>query len=346
MKKILVLFGGCSPEYVVSLQSAYSVLRHMDRERYRPIPVGITQAGDWFLYTGKWEAIPAGTWQERHCLPAAVSPNRRDHGLLVWRRGGMEIIPLDGAFPVLHGKNGEDGTVQGLLELAGIPVVGCGTLASALCMDKDRAHKLAALAGVKVPRGTVVDRSWREDDLQRAARDLGYPLFVKPVRAGSSFGITRVTGPEALVGAVKEALKHDREALLEEAVPGFEVGCAVLGNEELTVGLVDEIQLSQGFFDYEEKYTLKTSAIHCPARIRPEQAAAIQAAARTIYRALDCRVFARVDLFLTPEGEIYFNEVNTIPGFTAHSRYPNMMKGIGLDFSALVSRLIALGLEP
>lgn len=119
MKKILVLFGGCSPEYAVSLQSAYSVLRHMDRERYRPIPVGITQAGDWFLYTGKWEAILAGTWQERHCLPAAVSPNRRDHGLLVWRRGGMEIIPLDGAFPVLHGKNGEDGTVQGLLELAG-----------------------------------------------------------------------------------------------------------------------------------------------------------------------------------------------------------------------------------
>src|SRR5699024_8068011 len=122
---------------------------------------------------------------------------------------------------------------------------------SALCMDKDRAHKLAALAGVKVPRGTVVDRSWREDDLQRAARDLGYPLFVKPVRAGSSFGITRVTGPEALVGAVKEALKHDREALLEEAVPGFEVGCAVLGNEELTVGLVDEIELSGGFFNFE-----------------------------------------------------------------------------------------------
>ena len=247
---------------------------------------------------------------------------------------------------MLHGKNGEDGTLQGLLELAGVPVIGCGTLSGALCMDKDRAHKLAALAGVKVPRGRVVDRRWREDDLQRAARDLGYPLFVKPVRAGSSFGITRVAGPEGLAEAVREALEHDREALLEEAVPGFEVGCAVLGNEELTVGLVDEIQLSRGFFDYEEKYTLKTSAIHCPARIPPEQAAAIQAAARTIYRALDCRVFARVDLFLTPEGEICFNEVNTIPGFTAHSRYPNMMKGIGLDYSALVSRLIALGLEP
>lgn len=174
MKKILVLFGGCSPEYVVSLQSAYSVLRHMDRERYRPIPVGITQAGDWFLYTGKWEAIPAGTWQERHCLPAAVSPNRRDHGLLVWRRGGMEIIPLDGTFPVLHGKNGEDGTVQGLLELAGIPVVGCGTLASALCMDKMRAHQLVQAAGVEIPRSLVFDREASEQELMDGAASLGY----------------------------------------------------------------------------------------------------------------------------------------------------------------------------
>ena len=345
MKTILVLFGGCSTEYAVSLQSAHAVVSHMDREAYTPLLVGITRWGQWLYYTGPLDRMEAGTWQQADCTPCTLSLDR-GRGELLLLDGTGTRLHFDGAFPVLHGKNGEDGTLQGLLELAGVPVIGCGTLSSALCMDKDRAHKLAALAGVKVPRGTVVDRSWREDDLQRAARDLGYPLFVKPVRAGSSFGITRVTGPEALVGAVKEALKHDREALLEEAVPGFEVGCAVLGNEELTVGLVDEIQLSQGFFDYEEKYTLKTSAIHCPARIRLEQAAAIQEAARIIYQALDCRVFARVDLFLTPEGEIYFNEVNTIPGFTAHSRYPNMMKGIGLDFPALVSRLIALGLEP
>mgnify|MGYP002796976120 CR=1 FL=1 len=345
MKTILVLFGGCSTEYTVSLQSAHAVVSHVDREAYTPLLVGITRSGQWLYYTGPLDRMEADTWQQENCIPCTLSLDR-GRGALLLLDGTETRLHFDGAFPVLHGKNGEDGTLQGLLELAGVPVIGCGTLASALCMDKDRAHKLAALAGVKVPRGTVVDRSWREDDLQRAARDLGYPLFVKPVRAGSSFGITRVTGPEALEGAVREALKHDREALLEEAVPGFEVGCAVLGNEELTVGLVDEIQLSQGFFDYEEKYTLKTSVIHCPARIRPEQAAAIQAAARTIYRALDCRVFARVDLFLTPEGEIYFNEVNTIPGFTAHSRYPNMMKGIGLDFPALVSRLIALGLEP
>ena len=244
---------------------------------------------------------------------------------------------------MLHGKNGEDGTIQGIFELAGVPVIGCGALSSALCMDKIRSHQLAALAGAAVPKGTVVTRPYDPEALAEAARSIGYPLFVKPVRAGSSFGVTRLEGPESLIPAVEEAFHHDREVLLEEAVPGFEVGCAVLGNEEFTVGLVDEIELSGGFFNFEEKYTLKTSAIHCPARISQEKAAEIQAAAKAIYRALDCRVFARVDLFLTPEGKIVFNEVNTIPGFTSHSRYPTMMKGIGLDFSALVDRIITLG---
>ena len=249
----------------------------------------------------------------------------------------------DAAVPVLHGKNGEDGTVQGLFELAGVPVIGCGTLSSALCMDKDRAHQLAALAGIRVPRSHVFHSSDDFSRIAQAAEELGYPVFVKPVRAGSSFGITKVSGPEELPAAMEEAFRHDSAVILEETIPGFEVGCAVMGNEELTVGLVDEIALSEGFFNYEEKYTLKTSAIHCPARIPPEKAAEIQAAAKTIYRALDCRVFARVDLFLTPDGEIVFNEVNTIPGFTAHSRYPSMMQGIGISFGELVTRLIELG---
>ena len=228
-------------------------------------------------------------------------------------------------------------------ELAGVPVIGCGTLSSALCMDKDRAHQLAALAGIRVPRSHVFHSSDDFSRIAQAAEELGYPVFVKPVRAGSSFGITKVSGPEELPAAMEEAFRHDSAVILEETIPGFEVGCAVMGNEELTVGLVDEIALSEGFFNYEEKYTLKTSAIHCPARIPPEKAAEIQAAAKTIYRALDCRVFARVDLFLTPDGEIVFNEVNTIPGFTAHSRYPSMMQGIGISFGELVTRLIELG---
>ena len=345
MKTILLLFGGCSTEYAVSLQSAHAVAAHLDRALWEPLLVGITPSGRWLRYTGPLEGIAADTWQQGPCAPCTLSLDRGSRELVLLDGTGTRI-PFDGAFPILHGKNGEDGTLQGLLELAGVPVIGCGTLSGALCMDKDRAHRLAALAGVPAPRGVVLGRDWRAERLRAAARALGYPLFVKPVRAGSSFGITRVTGPEGLEAAVEAALAHDREVLLEEAVPGFEVGCAVLGNEELTVGLVDEIQLSQGFFDYQEKYTLKTSAIHCPARIAPAMAARVQAAARTVYRALDCRVFARVDFFLTPEGAILFNEVNTIPGFTAHSRYPSMMQGIGLDFTALVSRLIRLGLEP
>ena len=341
--RILVLFGGCSSEHEVSLQSAHGVLTHMDPERYCPIPVGITREGAWYVYTGPLDAIPGGRWQrEAACVPCTLRLDRGNQALVLLDGSGREVA-FDLAFPVLHGRNGEDGTVQGALELAGVPLVGCGTLSSALCMDKDRAHKLAALAGVRVPRSRLFPEDCAFEELRTAAETLGWPLFVKPVRAGSSFGVSRVEGPEQLDGAVRAALAYDRRVLLEEAVSGFEVGCAVLGSEELTVGLVDEIQLSGGFFDFEEKYTLKTSAIHCPARIPPEAAAQVQEAARTIFRALDCRGFARVDLFLTPEGALLFNEVNTIPGFTPHSRYPTMMQGAGLDFTSLVSRMIRLG---
>ena len=169
---------------------------------------------------------------------------------------------------------------------------------------------------------------------------MGFPLFVKPVRAGSSFGVSRVEGPEDLAAAVAAALEHDGKAVVEEVVPGFEVGCAVLGTERLFLGALDEIELAGGFFDYTEKYQLLTSKIHLPARISPERARAVQETAARLYRALECSGFARVDLFLTPEGEVVFNEVNTIPGFTAHSRYPSMMREIGLDFQSLITRIV------
>ena len=345
MQTILVLFGGCSTEYEVSLQSAHGVLQALDRSRFTPLTVGITREGRWLRYPGGLSHLETGDWQAQpDCVPCTLSLDRGDRRLL-WLDGSGRSEGFDAAFPILHGKNGEDGTVQGLLELMDVPVVGCGALSSALCMDKDRAHKLAALAGVRVPRSRLFRRGAVLPQMARAAEELGYPLFVKPVRAGSSFGVSKVNTPDQLPAAVWSAFAHDREILLEEAVPGFEVGCAVLGSDELTVGAVDEIQLSQGFFDYTEKYNLITSRIYCPARISPEKAAEIQETAKTVYRALDCRVFARVDLFLTPWGEIVFNEVNTIPGFTAHSRYPGMMKAAGWDFGDLVSRLIELGVE-
>lgn len=343
---IAILFGGCSTEYEVSLQSAYAVISHIDRTRFTPIPIGITREGEWYWYSGPVDLIPCDRWRQAPgaCLPCVLSQDRTKKELLVFSTSTIHYT-LDAAFPVLHGKNGEDGTVQGLLELAGIPIIGCGSLSSGLCMDKDRAHKLVSLAGIRTPQGKVISSKAAQGDVQQAAVEIGYPLFVKPVHSGSSIGITRVSTPEALSQAFQEAAQFDSEILLEESVPGFETGCAVMGNETLLTGLVDEIELSDGFFTYEEKYTLKTSHIHCPARISQEKAWEIQEAAKTVYRALNCQGFARIDLFLTPEGEIVFNEANTIPGFTAHSRYPNMMKGIGLDFGELVNRLIVLGVE-
>lgn len=343
-KKLAVLFGGRSTEYEVSLQSASAVLEHLDRERFEIIPIGITREGEWYRYTGEYRKISEDTWHKnrQELIPVAVCQSPSQQGMVEMRGDRLRICKVDLVFPVLHGKNGEDGTLQGLFELAGIPVVGCGTLSSALCMDKDRAHKLVSTAGVSVPKAVTFQQYQQKDALRRIGEDFSYPLFVKPVRAGSSFGITKITEKGELDQAIILAFEHDDEVIVEEAVEGFEVGCAILGKEDLTVGRVDEIELSEGFFNYTEKYTLKTSKIHMPARVDAETERRIQETAVKIYRALGCSGFARVDMFLTPSGEIVFNEVNTIPGFTSHSRYPNMMKGIGLSFPEVLDKLIGL----
>ena len=347
MKKynVAVLFGGCSPEYSISLESAHAVITHMDRARYSPVLIGISPKGNWLHFTGAVEKIKLDTWNNPDdCAPALVSPDRDAPGLLVQTTADMEKIPLDAAFPVLHGRNGEDGTVQGLFELAGIPLVGCGVLASALCMDKDRAHKLAQAAGITIPFSTVLTKKARKDAFAHAEK-LGYPLFVKPVRAGSSYGITRVAERGELSAAMELAFEYDDHIILEEAISGFEVGCAVLGNDTLTVGELDEIELADGFFDFTEKYTLKTSAIHVPARISPAKTAEMKEAVQRIYKALGCQGFARVDMVLDKDGRVVFNEVNTIPGFTAHSRYPSMMKAVGMSFEQVISNVIELAVS-
>lgn len=345
-KTIAIFFGGCSTEYEVSLQSAGSVIRNLDYEKYDVVLLGITRCGEWKKYNGPIEQIEDNTWVcHPSCIPAVISPDRHTHGILVMDGGIARTIRIDAAFPVLHGKNGEDGTVQGLLELAGIPCVGCGTLCSAVCMDKDIAHKLVQLSGIKTPLSVVLSSRLTSDELLKITGKLKLPFFVKPANAGSSFGITKVSSPAKLSEAVDAAFQHDRKVVIEQAVEGFEVGCAILGGDELTIGEVDEIELADGFFDYTEKYTLKTSKIHMPARIDQTTAACIKKTAAEIYKILGCRGFARVDMFLTPEKEIVFNEVNTIPGFTSHSRYPNMLKGIGMTFKEIVGALIDLAAE-
>ena len=344
--KVAIIFGGCSSEYDVSLQSAYSVITNLDAEKYETVLIGIDRQGNWFHYYGDVNRISEDTWNidPSFCIPAAILPNKDTHGMVEFDKGNLKTTRIDIVFPILHGKNGEDGTIQGLLELAGIPFVGCDALSSALCMDKDRAHKLVALEGIKVPKSVVLLQKLSENEILEQTKQMDFPLFVKPVRAGSSFGITKVYQKEELNKAVSKAFIYDNQVIIEENIDGFEVGCAVLGKDELIVGEVDEIQLTDGFFDYEEKYNLKTSKIHMPARINSNMKDKIKKAAITIYRALGCKGFARVDMFLTPQGEIVFNEVNTIPGFTAHSRYPNMMKGIGIQFGELLDKLIGLGL--
>ena len=345
MNRILIFFGGCSTEYGVSLQSAHAVLTHLDRSRFEPLLVGITQSGGWLYYTGAPDAIPADRWQGTECVPCTLVLSRGVSHLLLLDGSGTQLS-FDAAFPVLHGKNGEDGTLQGLLELAGIPVIGCGALSSALCMDKDRAHKLASLAGVAVPASLVLNLG---EDPQAAvdfARQTGYPLFVKPVKAGSSYGISQIHQEEELLPALDLAFQYDNQVILEETIPGFEVGCAVIGTRELLVGEIDEIELSGGFFDFTEKYTLKTSAIHVPARVDPQTAQAVKQTAKVLYRALGCAGFARVDLFLTPQGKIVFNEINTIPGFTEHSRFPGMMQAAGMTFPEILDTILGQVMAP
>lgn len=345
-KKIAILFGGCSSEYSVSLQSASSVISHLNTEKYEPILIGITREGQWLHYTGPVEKITADTWQsDGSCTPAVISPSREAHGILRFSGERMDRIFIDAAFPVLHGRNGEDGTVQGLLELSGIPFIGCGTLSSALCMDKDLAHIIAKASGVMTPPFLVLRKGESLDQISAEAVQMGFPLFVKPARAGSSFGITRVRSRTELKTAMEKALEHDVKIVIEKAVDGFEVGCAVLGIENLIVGELDEIQLTKGFFDFHEKYTLETSKIHLPARIDTETAIKIKETAVKLYRLFECSGFARVDVFLTPEGDIIFNEINTIPGFTAHSRYPSMLDKAGMPFEKTIENLIEMAMR-
>ena len=343
---IAIFFGGFSSEYSISLESAYAVIKNLNKEKYRALPIGISKDGKWFYFDGDIEKIPADTWQnDADCTPVLLSPSRGEGALYLLTNTGAEILPVDLALPVMHGKFGEDGTIQGLIELSGIPLVGCGVLASSLCMDKDRAHKLAEYAGILVPKAISFQKNYDKDTITKFVCEIGYPLFVKPVKSGSSYGITKVKEESALWDAISYAFEFDNEVIVEQNIEGFEVGCAVMGNQDLIVGEVDEIEITGGFFDFTEKYNLITSAIYVPARVSDELSKRIKETAKTLYKTLACSGFARVDMFVTPDEKIYFNEINTIPGFTEHSRYPGMMKAVGYSFAEVVDRLIDYALE-
>lgn len=347
MTTVAIIFGGCSSEYEVSLQSAVSVAQNLDESQFYPVLVGITREGAWYRFDGSLQNILDDIWEETGpCRPAVLSPCRRNRGLLVYQPDGSVVTQeIDVVFPVLHGKNGEDGTMQGLLQLSGIPYVGCDAMSSALCMDKEYAHTVAEAAGISVPKSIVIRDSDSVREKLLLAEEMGYPLFVKPAKAGSSIGISKAYTGEQLLSGVVDAFTHDDKVVIEQCVSGFEVGCAVLGNGELTIGEVDQISLQGGFFDYHEKYTLEHSQICLPAALDASVREEIKETALKLYRLMGCKGFARVDLFYTRDGRIVFNEINTIPGFTSHSRYPSMLGAAGVPFDEIISRLINLALE-
>ncbi|WLW58186.1 D-alanine--(R)-lactate ligase VanA-Sc [Streptomyces sp. YU58] len=337
--KVGVIFGGCSEEHPVSVKSAQEVARNLDIEKYEPFYIGITQSGDWSLCDG-----PDADWEEGHCRPAVLSPDRGVRGLLVLDQGRYETIALDVVLPVLHGKLGEDGAMQGLLELSGIPYVGCDIQSSALCMDKSLTYLVAGSAGIATPNFWTVTAD-EEIDPDR----ITYPVFVKPARSGSSFGVSKVSRKEELLSAVETARRYDSKVLIEEAVAGSEIGCAILGNElDLIAGEVDHIALSHGFFRIHQEDRPETgsdnSVAIVPADIPEESRVLVQETAKAVYRALGCRGLSRVDMFLKEDGEVVLNEVNTFPGMTSYSRYPRMMAAADLPLAEVIDRLVSLAL--
>lgn len=330
-KNIAVIFGGTSSEYAVSLQSAASVLSNFPK-KYNAVPIWITRNGEWFHFCGSIENIRADRLE--NCEKAILSPDRVSK-CIITKTGE---ITINAAFPVMHGMGGEDGTLQGLIELAGIPLCGCGTLSSAICMDKFRAHKLVSTAGIAVPKGILFTKHDKIDTAE-IETEIGFPAYVKPLRGGSSCGISRVVNTDELIIATEKAFEFDSEIIIEQEIKGVEVGCAVMGNDDLITGEIDEIKI-EGFFDYTEKYTPKTSQILCPAPVADDISNQIKQTAKTIYKTLGCKGFARVDMFLNTDGKIIFNEVNTIPGFTEHSRFPSMMKAAGYAFSQVIEMII------
>lgn len=350
--RVCVIFGGTSTEHEISQRSADTVLKALDTEKYDLVLIGITADGTWLRYRGAIEDVFGGQWQQHDCTPAIISPSRDAHGILETCPDGTTAVErIDVVLPVLHGRGGEDGAIQGLCELAGLPYVGCGILSSAMCMDKAATYGLVEEAGVRCPRCYAIVG---EPDLEQArayAADLGYPLFVKPANGGSSFGVSKVENDDQLAEALATAHSMDFKLVMESAITGSEVGCGVLGaaGGELICGVPDQITVQSGFFHIHQEAkpgeNKENAKIICPAEISQEDMARVQETARTIYRALGCDGLARVDMFLTPEGELVFNEVNTMPGMTYYSRYPAMLREAGYDVPEVLDRIIALALE-
>ena len=349
-KRIAVLFGGKSSEHEVSRVSASYVISQIPRDKYEVITIGINKKGKWFLYSGPAENIADGSWENDPGNKLAfIAPAPRVGGMIVLDGDNYNIVKLDAVFPVLHGKNGEDGTIQGVLDLAEIPYVGCGVLASADCMDKIVTNIIFEHEGIDQAKFTwFYTYDYNKDPdryLDEAEKKFGYPMFVKPANAGSSVGISKAANREQFIAAVEKAAAEDRRILVEENIIGKEVECAVLGNDEPFASVPGQIAPAAEFYDYDAKYNNADSKLFIPAQISEELMERVRETAKKAYRALDCTGLSRVDFFVTDDGRILLNEINTLPGFTSISMYPKLMAACDIKGSTLIEKLIELAIE-
>ncbi len=348
--RVAVLFGGVSSEHEISLMSAESVLCNLS-DQYEVLRIGITKDGRWVEYTGSNEEITNQKWESDTSLrTAVVSPDRSHKGILLLGKDGYTVYPVDICFPVLHGKHGEDGTIQGLFQLAGIPFVGCDTISSANCMDKEMTHTILEANGIRMAKWVIVNEQKMQDFdafAQQAEEKLGYPMFIKPANAGSSVGVGKAKNREELKSACETALKEDYKAVVEECIEMQEVETAVLGNENArAAGVIGELVPVVEFYTYEAKYIDGTTELHIPGRVSEEISLKLRQTAEKAFKAIGCEGFARIDFFVRKsDSEVILNEINTIPGFTSISMYPKLWDYCGMSYSKLLDNLIQLGLE-
>ena len=349
---VVLLFGGMSSEHEVSRVSVGNFVNNIDREKYEVLTVGITKEGRW-LYTEATAAQMAdGSWEElAGNMACVISPDRADHGMILFTpEGHVEKVHVDVVIPVLHGLWGEDGTVQGLLELAGIPYVGCGVLASAVCMDKAVANAMIDASGIPHTKWLSATRWEIECDPEGVCdgveKKLGWPVFVKPANAGSSVGISKVSSRDELKKAIDLALENDRKVVFEAFVDGQEVECAVIGSDPAVATRPGEILAGAEFYTYDDKYKNGVSQTVIPAHLPEAKLDEVKTYAAMAYTALGCEGLARCDFFVEKAtGRVLINEINTFPGFTSISMYPKLMEHEGLPVPQLIDRLIALALE-
>ena len=330
--RVAVLAGGRSSEHEISLASARSVLDALDPERYETTTIEIGRHGRWELAAGGARALPGSD-------PTGPTATAETLPVVADSPPAAVLGQIDVVMPILHGPFGEDGTVQGLLELAGVPYIGAGVAASALCMDKDLFKAVLRDRGIPVAQNVTL----REGD--PPGHPFPYPVFVKPARLGSSIGMTKVHGEDELAAAVGLARRHDDKVLIEEFVPGTEVECGVLGNRDPVASVVGEIVAHAEWYDYSAKYDEGGMDLVIPARIPPEADARVRSLAVDSFVATECEGMARIDFFVRPDGEVVVNEINTIPGFTATSVYAKLFEASGIPYAELLDRLIELALE-